>query len=89
MRPRVGRLLLLSGWILVQRPPEWDDPTDPPIEKWKQLKRFDGYQACEDYRNEALIAGAEMRSDAMLAQADSFRCVPDTKTAPSATTTAP
>jgi hypothetical protein len=30
-----------------------------------------------------------MRSDAMLVQADSFRCVPDTKTAPSTTTTVP
>jgi hypothetical protein len=30
-----------------------------------------------------------MRSDAMLAQADSFRCVPDATAAPSTTTTAP
>jgi hypothetical protein len=41
------------------------------------VKRFDSEQDCMAYRNEALIAGAEMQSQAMLGQADSFRCLPD------------
>ncbi len=89
MSPRLRRLLLLSGWILVQKPADWDDPTDPPIEKWKQVKRFGDYQSCEYYRNEALTVGAEMGSSAMLQQADSFRCVKDPAAAPTTTTTTP
>ena len=93
MRAHLRPLLLVAGFILVQKPADWDDPSDPPIERWKQVKRFESYEACEDYRNEALIAGAEVRSQAMLAQADSFRCVQDPvqapKASPSTTTTAP
>jgi hypothetical protein len=58
--PRLRRLLLLSGWVLVQRPTEWTNPTEPPIDKWRQVKSFDSEEDCYSYRNEALIVGAEM-----------------------------
>ncbi len=77
MMSRARRSLILLGWLLVQKPTEWKDPTEPPIEKWKQVKRFDSEQDCESYRDEALIVGAEMASGAMEAQADSYRCVRD------------
>ena len=87
MRPG-RRSLILLGWLLVQKPTEWTDPTDPPIERWKEVKRFDAEGDCEAYRNEALIVGAEMGSGAMEAQADSYRCVRD-RTADSTSTTRP
>jgi hypothetical protein len=83
------RSLLLLGWLLVQKPTEWTDPTDPPIEKWKQVKRFGSEQDCQAYRNEALIVGAEMGSSAMEAQADSYRCVRDGAAAATTSTTTP
>ena len=88
MRPG-RRSLILLGWLLVQKPTEWTDPTDPPIEKWKVVKRFGSESECQAYRNEALIVGAELGSGAMEAQADSYRCVRDGAAASTTSTTTP
>ena len=65
MTPRFRHIVLLSGWVLLQRPAGWTGPGDPPLERWTQLKQFSSAEACQSYRDKAL--GAE--------DADQVRCV--------------
>jgi hypothetical protein len=67
------RLVLLSGWLLLQRPAGWTGPTEPPLERWTQVKRFDSSGACESYRDKSLAAGTQGGPTA--SDAGSLRCV--------------
>jgi hypothetical protein len=70
MAPRTRRFVLLSGWLLVQKPAGWTEPTGPPIEQWTQVKRFGSSSECESYRLQAAAPGSGTGSSA-----GSLRCV--------------
>ena len=74
MTPRLRRVVLLSGWVLLQRPAGWTQPGDPPLERWTQLKRFSSAEACQSYRDKALGADAQ--------DASKVRCVAEAPAAP-------
>jgi hypothetical protein len=74
MTPRFRRIVLLSGWVLLQRPAGWTGPGDPPLERWTQLKQFSSAEACQSYRDKALGADAQ--------DADQVRCVSEAPAAP-------
>ena len=67
MSPRLRYLVLLSGWVLLQRPAGWTQPGDPPLDHWTQLKRFGSAEACQSYRDKTLGADAQ--------DASKVRCV--------------
>ena len=74
MTPRLRRILLLSGWVLLQRPAGWNQAGDPPLDRWTQLKRFSSAEACQSYRDKTLGADAQ--------DASKVRCVAEAPTAP-------
>jgi len=80
MTPRTRRLVLLSGWLLLQRPAGWTDSKEPPLNRWTQVKRFSSSGACESYRDKA-VSGTQDP-----AGAGSMRCVQE---APAAKAPAP
>jgi len=67
MTSRLRYVVLLSGWVLLQRPAGWTQPGDPPLERWTQLKRFSSAEACQSYRDKTLGADAQ--------DASKVRCV--------------
>jgi hypothetical protein len=69
MTPRTRRLVLLSGWLLLQKPAGWTDSKEPPLDRWTQVKHFSSSGACESYRDKA-VAGTQDPS-----AAGSMRCV--------------
>ena len=54
MTPRLRYVVLLSGWVLLQRPAGSTQPGDPPLDHWTQLKRFGSAEACQSYRDKTL-----------------------------------
>jgi hypothetical protein len=69
MTPRVRRIVLLSGWVLLQRPAGWTEPGEPPLDRWTRLKHFSSAEACQSYRDKSLGADAQ--------DASKVRCVAD------------